>query len=88
MDGMEDRMSAMQYSFTLPSDYGMSIIRRRIEAKGHITDGFPQLVFKAFLHAGRDARRNHATENLYAPFYQWDRPEGMNRFLGSQGFTQ
>ncbi|OIQ77409.1 hypothetical protein GALL_409020 [mine drainage metagenome] len=87
MDETEDRMLAMQYSFTLPADYDMSIIRRRIETKGHLTDGFPQLVFKAFLHAGRDSQRNHAPENLYAPFYLWDRPEGMNRFLGSQGFT-
>ena len=80
-------MLAMQYCFTLPADYDMSIIRSRIETKGHLMDGFPQLAFKVFLHAGRDSRRGQAPENLYAPFYLWDRPEGMNRFLGGQGFV-
>lgn len=62
-------MLAMQYSFTLPADYDMSIIRQRIATKGHLMDGFPLLVFKAFLQASRDVGRRHAFENLYAPFY-------------------
>lgn len=80
-------MLAMQYSFTLPADYDMSIIRHRIAANGHRMDGFPRLVFKAFLHAGRDPQREHARENLYAPFYLWEDNDGMNRFLSSAGFA-
>ena len=80
-------MLAMQYSFTLPSDYDMALIRARIASKGYLTDAFPLLVFKAFLHASRDHRRRHADENLYAPFYLWESSEGMNHFLGGNGFT-
>lgn len=80
-------MLAMQYSFTLPADYDMSIIRERIATKGHLMDGFPLLVFKAFLQASRDVGRRHAFENLYAPFYLWDSNEGMNSFLGGSGFA-
>jgi len=80
-------MLAMQYSFTFPADYDMSIIRQRIATKGHLMDGFPLLVFKAFLQASRDEGRRHASENLYAPFYLWDSNEGMNSFLGGSGFA-
>ena len=40
-------MIAMQYSFTLPADYDMSIVDRRIRDKGPLLDGFPNLGFKA-----------------------------------------
>lgn len=80
-------MLAMQYSFTLPSDYDMAIIRRRIAANGHKMDGFPNLVFKAFLHASRNPQHPGAHENLYAPFYLWENNEGMTRFLASPGFA-
>ena len=42
-------MIAMQYGFTLPGDYDMSIIDRRIRDKGPLLDGFPNLGFKAYL---------------------------------------
>jgi hypothetical protein len=77
----------MQYSFTLPADYDMAIIRQRIAANGHKMDGFPQLACKAFMHASRQAARQNAKENLYAPFYLWQGNEGMNRFLASSGFA-
>jgi hypothetical protein len=77
-------MLAMQYSFTLPADYDMRIIHRRIADKGHLTDNFPQLRCKAFLHASRGAQ---SRENLYAPFYLWDDAEGMNNFLAGSGFA-
>lgn len=80
-------MFAMQYSFTLPSDYDMALIRARIAGKGYLMDAFPLLVFKAFLHASRDQGHRHACENLYAPFYLWESAEGMNRFLSSGGFA-
>jgi hypothetical protein len=36
-------MLAMQYGFTLPADFDMDIIRRRVTAKGPAVDGFPGL---------------------------------------------
>ena len=46
-------MLAMQYNFTLPADFDMDIIRKRVAAKGPLVDGFPGLGFKAFLYARR-----------------------------------
>jgi hypothetical protein len=76
-------MIAMQYSFTLPADYDMAIVRRRIDEKGPSLDHFDGLRLKAYLHA---ARGDHSAENLYAPFYVWRDSEAMQRFLGSAGF--
>lgn len=92
-------MIAMQYSFTLPADYDMAIVDRRIAEKGPLLDGFPGLAFKAYL----TARHHHlpdgsplpeglvgpevAAENLYAPFYLWRRTEGMNDFVCGPGFA-
>ena len=80
-------MIAMQYGFTLPADYDMAIIRRRIAEKGHLLDDFPGLVFKAWLHAARDDRDMPGSDNLYAPFYLWHDNAGMNAFLGGSGFA-
>jgi len=77
-------MIAMQYSIVLPADYDMAVIRERIAAKGSLTDDFPGLLFKAFLHASRGL---HGAENLYAPFYLWEDAVGMNRFLAGPGFA-
>ncbi len=77
-------MIAMQYSIVLPADYEMAVIRERIAAKGPLTDDFPGLVFKAFLHASRGV---HGPENLYAPFYLWEDADAMNRFLTGPGFV-
>ena len=59
-------MLAMQYTFTLPADYDMDIIRQRVTTKGPAVDGFPGLGFKAFLYTRRG---DHGPENLYAPFF-------------------
>ncbi|WP_266156521.1 DUF4865 family protein [Dyella silvatica] len=80
-------MIAMQYSFVLPADYDMSIIRQRIASKGHLLDGFPKLRFKAYLSADRNRPTLPTRDNLYAPFYLWDDSEGMNAFLGSETFA-
>lgn len=80
-------MIAMQYSFTLPADYDMAIIRRRIAEKGHLLDGFPRLRFKAYLYAERDDAQLPGHDNLYAPFYLWQDSEGMNAFLADAGFA-
>ena len=77
-------MLAMQYSFTLPADFDMDIIRERVAAKGPLVNGFPGLGFKAFLYARRG---EHGPENLYAPFYLWDDNEAMNRLLGGEVFA-
>ena len=80
-------MIAMQYSIVLPADYDMSIIDRRIAEKGPLTDGFPGLLFKAYLNARKAGGQAPECENLYAPFYLWKSPEGMNGFLTGPGFA-
>lgn len=76
-------MIAMQYGFTLPADYDMAIVERRIAEKGAFTDNFPKLAFKAYLTA---RRAEEGAENLYAPFYLWREPEGVSNFLCGPGF--
>lgn len=76
-------MIAMQYSFVLPADYDMAIIDRRIAERGHMTDAFPGLLFKAYL----SARKGEGGDNLYAPFYLWHDVEGMHEFLTGAGFA-
>ena len=80
-------MIAMQYAITLPADYDMAIIHRRITDKGHLLDDFPGLAFKAWLHASRNDDALPSRDNLYAPFYLWHDSEGMNAFLGGAGFA-
>lgn len=80
-------MIAMQYSFVLPADYDMAIIDRRIREKGPLLDGFPRLRFKAYLAARKQDAGFASAENLYAPFYLWDEPEGIDSFLSSPGFV-
>jgi len=77
-------MIAMQYSFTLPADYDMAIVRQRIVEKGHMLDHFDGLLLKSYLHAERGPS---SSENLYAPFYVWRDSAAMQRFLGSEGFA-
>ena len=53
-------MNAMQYKITLPNDYDMTIIRERVENNGFKTDGFQDLLLKAYLgyiHPGQMPRR-------------------------------
>ena len=76
-------MIAMQYSFVLPADYDMAIVRERIATKGPLLDNLPGLVFKAYLHA----QQGESAENLYAPFYLWRDEESMHGFLNGAGFA-
>jgi hypothetical protein len=76
-------MIAMQYSFTLPADYDMAIVRERIAVKGKLLDDLPGLAFKAYLYA----QRGEAEENLYAPFYLWHDADAMHDFLNGPGFA-
>lgn len=78
-------MYAMQYEITLPADYDMRIIRRRVAARGPALDAFPGLGLKAYLIRERGV--DGAPVNQYAPFYLWASIEGMGRFLwGGGGF--
>jgi hypothetical protein len=80
-------MITMQYRIVLPADYDMDIIRQRVAERGHLTDRFPHLAFKAYLIADRSTTHGHGGENLYAPFYLWHNTQGMNEFLGGAGFA-
>ncbi len=78
-------MYAMQYEITLPADYDMTIIRRRVETRGHLLDAFDGLGLKAYLIRERGV--DGSPVNQYAPFYLWRSTAGMNRFLwGGGGF--
>ncbi|MEU6233643.1 DUF4865 family protein [Kitasatospora sp. NPDC047058] len=77
-------MHAMQYTITLPADYDMGIIRKRVADKGDLLDTHPGLGLKAYLV--RERGQDGAPVNEYAPFYLWRTPEGMNGFLWGPGF--
>ncbi|WP_075981828.1 DUF4865 family protein [Bacillus massilinigeriensis] len=72
-------MIGMQYKIVLPRDYDMEIIRKRVQANGHKTDGFPGLHFKAYLIT--EAGKNGNLYNCYAPLYIWKESQGMNQFI-------
>ncbi|MBV6697831.1 DUF4865 family protein [Kitasatospora aureofaciens] len=77
-------MHAMQYEITLPADYDMGIIHKRVAEKGHLLDAYPGLGLKAYLV--RERGQDNSPVNQYAPFYLWRTPEGMNSFLWGPGF--
>jgi hypothetical protein len=77
-------MHAMQYAITLPADYDMSIIHRRVAQKGHLLDRLPGLGLKAYLVRERST---DCPVNQYAPFYLWTQGAAMAAFLwGGGGF--
>lgn len=78
-------MHAMQYTITLPSDYDMSIIRRRVAAKGHLLDQLPGLGLKAYLIRERGP---YNPVNEYAPLYLWNDTAAMGAFLWRGGGFQ
>ncbi|MFF1869754.1 DUF4865 family protein [Kitasatospora herbaricolor] len=78
-------MHAMQYEITLPADYDMEIIRKRVATRGHLMDAHPGLGLKAYLIRER-GDGSGSPVNQYAPFYLWNTVEGMNGFLWGPGF--
>ena len=72
-------MIAMQYNIKFPTDYDMDIIKKRVNDNGFKTDGFKGLEMKAYLIAEKGKYGN--LQNEYAPFYLWNKIEGMNQFL-------
>jgi len=79
-------MIAMQYKIVLPADYSMELIENRIETKGHLLNGYPGLIYKAYLYSRKDAKHYHNQLNTYSPFYIWEDHHSMVRFLQSDGF--
>lgn len=77
-------MHAMQYEITLPADYDMDVIRRRVESRGTMTDDFRGLGLKAY--GIRERGVDGSPVNQYAPFYLWLTVEGINTFLWGPGF--
>jgi hypothetical protein len=75
----------MQYAITLPADYDMRIIRRRVAERGGALDAFPGLGIKAY--CVRERGEHGSPVNQYAPFYLWNDLAGMNRFLWDGGFA-
>ncbi len=72
-------MISMQYNIALPADYDMEIIKKRVYDNGSKTDGFIDLKMKVYLIAEKSRYANW--KNQYAPFYLWDKEDGMNTFL-------
>jgi len=79
-------MIAMQYKIVLPSDYSMESIENRIEEKGHLLNGYPGLIYKAYLYSRKDAEHYDNPVNSYSPFYIWKDHHAMLSFLKSDGF--
>ena len=74
-------MYAAQYEITLPADYDMGIIRKRVADNGHVLDDRKGLALKAYLV------REHDPVNQYAPFYLWRDTSAMAHFFfGGGGF--
>ncbi|EPM6849814.1 DUF4865 family protein [Enterococcus faecalis] len=71
-------MHAMQYKIVLPADYDMRIIKERVHDNGHKTDGFKNLLFKAYLMTEKGVDN---FENSYCPLYVWKETEGMTKFI-------
>ncbi|WP_368861457.1 DUF4865 family protein [Frankia tisae] len=80
-------MYAMQYEITLPADYDMEIIRRRVADTGHALDDQAGLALKAY--AIRERGVAGAAVNQDAPFYLWHDAAAMGHFLvGGGGFDR
>ncbi|WP_405752214.1 DUF4865 family protein [Streptomyces sp. NBC_01411] len=78
-------MYAKQYEITLPADYDMQIIRKRVADGGHILDDRAGLGLKAYVI--RERGTDGSPVNQYAPFYLWNDPGAMAHFLvGGGGF--
>jgi glycosyltransferase involved in cell wall biosynthesis len=71
-------MIGMQYKITLPSDYDMEIIKKRVKENGFKTDGFRDLLCKCYLIQEKNV---DGFENVYAPLYVWKQSTGMNEFI-------
>lgn len=69
----------MQYKILLPDNYNMNIIRQRVVDNGYKTDGFQDLIFKAYLISEKESSIEGCNE--YSPLYVWNKNDGMNKFI-------
>lgn len=69
----------MQYKILLPDQYDMNVIRQRVSSNGSKTDGFEDLLFKAYLISEKDDAEK--SKNEYSPLYLWKDSAGMNKFI-------
>lgn len=72
-------MIAMQYKISLSDDYDMNTIRERVSINGEKTDGFLDLLLKAYLIS--ENKNNEKGNNEYSPLYLWKDRRGMNKFI-------
>ncbi|HBL8520617.1 TPA: DUF4865 family protein [Clostridioides difficile] len=72
-------MIAMQYKVLLTNDFDMSVIKKRVSINGSKTDGFQDLLFKAYLISKK--KDNEESNNEYSPLYLWKDSTGMNKFI-------
>jgi len=79
-------MIVMQYRFTLPADYDIAIVEKRIAQNGARLNGFAGLLFKAFLVSRREDA--HTEENRYAPLYVWEDAGAMAQFFTKPWLSQ
>lgn len=68
-------MHAMQYKISFPIDFDMNSIRKRVSCNGSKTDGFSQLLLKAYLILDTKDKKE------YSPLYIWEDYNGMNTFI-------
>lgn len=79
-------MYAMQYEISLPADYDMDILRKRVESAKPMLDDRQGLGFKAYLI--REVAKGSPV-NQYAPFYFWSDTVAMSSFLfAGNGFER
>lgn len=71
-------MIAMQYSISLPNDYGAQKIQNRVQARYGLFDNMAGLAQKTYLF--------NDTDRLYAPFYIWQSHDAARAFLLSDIF--
>lgn len=72
-------MIAMQYKILLSDDFDMNVIKKRVSINGCKTDGFQDLLFKAYLVSEKNNTSNDTNE--YSPLYLWNNNIGMNKFI-------
>jgi hypothetical protein len=76
-------MHAKQYDVTLPADYDMQIIRKKVANVGHTLDDRAGLGLKAWVI--REHGIDGSPVNEFVAFYLWNDPGAMARFLVGGG---
>ncbi|MDY0747684.1 DUF4865 family protein [Paucibacter sp. R3-3] len=72
-------MLLVHYLHRLPTDYELSILRKRAKERGPVWDAAPDLYFKAFLL--RTSGQHGARETSYSSLYLWRGDQAFANFL-------